>query len=324
MPSPSPSTSLASLRPDFKEALTEFDLQMNESGMIGLRVMPVIEAQMQAGSFPKIKIESLLRQVATARASGGAYNFTEFDFTDDTFATKENGITVPIDRRNANIYSEFGMGLMAARLARSTVLTNMEIRIASILFNASTYTPTPETNEWDDPANATPLTGVEVAVQKLYDKGVIANALVINYKVFRNLRNCEQVIERINSQGAGSPTKAEDVTIQMLKSVFALEHILVGRAQYNSAAEGQSAVLSPIWSGEYAAVTRVANGPNDTLEQPCCGRTFHWGGDGSSIDGTIETYYDEEIRGDKVRYRMETQEKELYTDATELLSNITT
>jgi len=55
----------------------------------------------------------------------------------------------------------------------------------------------------------------------------------------------------------------------------------------------------------------------------CCGRTFHWGGDGSSIDGTFETYYDENIRGEKVRMRMETQEKLVYQEAVELLSNIT-
>lgn len=320
---PAPSSQPASLRPDIKEAMMLFNVMLNLQRMIGLQVFPVQEVEKQAGSFPKIKVESLLKLIDTSRASGGGYKLTEMDFTDDVFATKENGITVPVDRRNAAIYNEFQSALSTANYARNIVMTNHEMRVAAAVFNPVTYTPTPVTNEWDDATNAQPITDIEAAVQRLYDKGIMANALVINWKVFRNLRNCEQVIERISANGAGDRVKADDITLNMLAQVFALPKILVGGAQYNSAKEGQPAALAPIWSGEYAAVARVGE-PGSTFEDPCVGRTFHWDGDGSSIDGTIETYYDNDIRGDKVRYRMETQEKTLYTQAVELLSNITT
>jgi hypothetical protein len=324
MASPTPSTAVANLRPDISGMFMEFDLEANQQRMIGLRVFPVFEAGLQAGPFGKITIESLLRAVRTNRASGGGYNTTEFEFTTDTYATNEHGLVVPVDKRNAAIYANyFDAEVVAAKLARHGVMVNQEARIAAKVFNAGTFSPTAVTNEWDDADNAAPIDDIEAAVQRLYAKGVIANALVLNWKVFRNLRNCGQVIDRITSAGAGQSAKPSQITAQLLATVFDLEQVIVAGAQSNSAAQGQAASIGSVWSDEYAMVCRVAS-PGASIEEPCLGRTFHWGEDGSSIGGTYESWYDEDIRGDKVRCRMDTDEKLLYSDAGELLSNITT
>lgn len=315
---PAPSSQLASLRPDIKEAMMLFNLMLNIERMIGLKVFPVLEVDKQGGSFPLIKVESLLKLVETARASGGGYHLAETDFTDGAYATKENGITIPVDRRNANIYSEFQSQVSTANFARSLVMTNMERRIAAKVFDSVKFAPTDAATAWSDLENADPIGDVEAGVQRLYDKGIMANALVMSWRRFRNLRNTFQIIDRITASGAGTAAKASDITVQMLAEVFDLQYILVGGAQYNAANEGQPVNLQPIWSDNYCAVTRVAQA-GATLEDACIGRTFHWGGDGSSIDGTIETYFDEDIRGDKVRYRMETQEQVLYDQACELI-----
>jgi len=324
MATPSPSTAVANLRPDISGMLTEYDLEANQMRMIGLRVFPVFEVGLQAGPFGKITIESLLRSVVTSRSGGAAYHTSEFEFTTDSYATSENGLTVPVDQRNAKIYANyFSAEVVAAKLARHGVLVNQEKRIAAKVFNSGTFSPTAVTNEWDDATNAAPITDIEAAVQRLYAKGVLANALIVNWKVFRNLRNCAQIIDRISSNGAGAPTKPTDITVSQLAQTFDLQYVIVAGSQYNSAAQGQTASISPVWSDEYAMVCRVAN-PGDSIEMPCLGRTFHWGEDGSQIGGTFESYYDEDIRGDKMRCRMDTDEKLLYSDAGELLSNITT
>lgn len=324
MATPSPSTAVANLRPDISGMLMEYDLEANQQRMIGLQVFPVFEVGLQAGPFGKITVESLLRAVSTERGSGTAYQTTEFEFTTDSYATSENGLVVPVDRRNAQIYANyFSAEVVAAKLARHGVMVNQERRIAAKVFNSGTFSPTAVTNEWDDATNATPITDVEAAVQRLYAKGVLANAIVINWSVFRNLRNCAQIIDRISSNGAGQATKPTDITVSQLAQTFDLRHVIVAGAQYNSAAQGQTASISAAWSGEYAMVCRIAEA-GESIEMPCLGRTFHWGEDGSQIGGTFESYYDEDIRGDKVRCRMETDEKLMYSDAGELLSNITT
>lgn len=324
---PSPTSSLATQRPDLA-TFEEFDLEMDRQGFISQRVLPVFETQTQAGTFGKIPIEQLLQTRNTLRDSQGGYSRGNWTFGTDSFATQEHGAEEPVDDREAKLYANyFDVEQISTRRAYDAVLRNQEIRVAGTIFNATTWTGsslfTSITNEWDDLSNAEPITDVEAAVRKVYaNSGMWPNALVINRKVFRNLRNCTQVINRITASGAGSPAKPSDVTAAMLAAVFDLPNIIVAGSSKNTANESQTASLSQVWSDEYAMVCRVAE-TND-MREPCIGRIFHWGADGSQIGGSVESYRDERIRGDVVRVRHEVQEKVLYVEMGHLLGNITT
>lgn len=318
----SPSKSLATLRPDLGGTFTEFDLAMSRQGFIGLRIMPVFEANLQASPFGKVTLESLLRSLPTTRAPGSGYNRDAWEFEDDSYATHEHGFEGVVDDRESQMYKFLlEHELITAERTRDVVIRNMEIRIADKLQDSATYTPTTVTNEWNDLTNATPVDDVEGRIQALWDKGIIANALVISRKVFRALRRADQVIDLLKSDGAGQSVEPGNVTINMLKQVFDLEHILVGNGMENTANAGQDASISSIWSDEYASVMRVAE-TND-IQEPAWGRTFHWADDGSSIGTAMESYREENVRGDVIRARMDTDEKVLYEEAHELLDNIT-
>lgn len=324
---PSPSSSLATLRPDLATFL-EFDLESEKAGYIATEVLPVMSVASQAGVFGKIPIEQLLQQRDTQRAPGSGYSRGSFTFTTATYATEEHGAEEPVDDREAKMYAEyFDAEQVSTMRAFSAVLRNAEQRAADLVFNTTTWTgaslTTAPTNEWDDAVNAVPVTDVEAAVKKIYENsGLWANALVINRQVFRNLRNSAQVIDRIESAGAGNATKARDITVEMLKAVFDLDYIIVAGASRNSAKEGQAATPAQIWSGEYAMVCKIATG-ND-MREPCIGRTFHWSDDGSVIGGSVESYRDEVVRGNVIRVRHDVDEVVLYPQAGHLLSNITT
>lgn len=324
---PSPTSSLATLRPDLATFL-EYDLESENAGYVSTQVFPVINVQSASGSFGKIPIEQLLQQRETKRAPGSGYARSNWTFATSTYATYEHGAEEPVDDNEAKMYSEYFVAEQISTMrAFSAVLRNAEQRVSTAVFNATTWTgsslTTAPTNEWDDATNAVPLTDVEAAVQKIYDNsGLWANALIINRKVFRNLRNCDQVVERIQAAGAGSPTKASDITTRMLSQAFDLPYIIVAGTSKNSAKEGQAATPAQIWSSEYAMVCKIATGPD--MRDPCIGRTFHWSDDGSSIGGTVESYRDETIRGDVIRVRHQVAEVVLYPEAGHLLSNITT
>ena len=321
---PSPSTSLATHRPDLEASLEAFDLQANMGGFIANQVLPVLEVQNKAGIFGKIPLEQLLQNSETKRAPGSGYSRSNFTFTTDSFSCEEHGHEEPVDDAEAEMYADFfDAELIATQRAMSAVLVNHEKRCADLLFNTSTFTPTSVTNEWDDASNCTPVDDVEGRVQAIYDaSGLWANALIINKKVFRNLRESSQVRDRIASSGAGDPTKAQDITVNMLKAVFDLDYIFVGGGTKNSANEGQSASPAQIWSGEYAMVAKVATGAD--VREPCLGRTFHWSADGSVAAGMIESYRDENVRSDVIRVRHDVHQKILLTGAAALLDNITT
>ena len=324
---PAPTSSLATLRPDLGASFQEWSLEMSRRGLIAHRVLPVFESMLQADTFGRIPIEQMLQQRDTKRASGSGYSRGNWTFTPDSFATEEHGWEEPVDDRDAKRYKYyFDAEQIAAERAFVAVLENAEQRAADLIFNATTWTgsslTTAVTNEWDDSANATPIVDVEAAVQTIWDNsGLWPNALVINRKVFRNLRNCAEIIDRSKSQGF-MDVRAGAINEAQLAQVFDLDHIIVAGTPKNTAAEGQAASIAPIWSDEYAMVCKIAT--SNDIREPAIGRTFHWSEDGSEVGGTFETYRDENIRGDVVRVRHEVDEKVLYTEAGHLLSNITT
>lgn len=322
-----PSSSLGTLRPDLA-AFFEFDLEMETKGYIGTRVFPVVEVNLQADSPGKIPLEQLLFTADTTRTDEGNYNRGSGKFETFSYATKENGWEESIDSRSKARYKNIlDLEKILSARAMGVVTRNQEQRVAAKVFDTAVWTgaslTTAISNEWDDFVNAIPITDVEAAVRKVYDgSGLWANALVINRRVFRNLRNCAQIIDRIASSGAGSPTKATDVTEAMLAACFDLDHIIVGGSSKNSANEGQTATPTQIWSDEYASICRVSDSAD--MQDPCVGRTFHWGEDGSSIGGAFEEYEDLRSRGRIIRVRHDTDEVVMYAQAAHLLSNVTT
>lgn len=326
---PSPSGSLATQRPDLATFL-EFDLESERAGYIATQVLPVMNVASQAGTFGKIPLEQLLQQRSTLRAPGSGYARGNWTFETTTYATVEHGAEEPIDDRESRMYADyFDAEQVSTMRAFSSVLRNAEQRAADLVFNSTTWTggglTTAVTNEWDanHTANAVPITDVEAAVAKVYDgSGLWPNALIINRKVFRNLRNLDQIIERINSEGAGNASKPSDITAEMLARVFDLDYVIVAGTSRNSAKEGQAATPVQIWDSEYAMVCKIAT--SSDMREPCIGRTFHWSDDGSSIGGSVESYRDETVRGDVVRVRHDVDEFVLYPQAGHLLSNVTT
>lgn len=326
---PSSTTSLSTLRPDLA-SFFEFDLEAAKAGFVASKVFPVVEVAKASGNFGKIPLESLLQERETRRGPGSGYSRGSWQFDDATYATVEHGAEEPVDDNEAKMYRDyFDLEVVATSRAYGAVLRNAEKRVADAVFNTSTWTgsglTTAITNEWDSnhTTDAVPITDVEAAVKKVYDaSGLWPNALIINRKVFRNLRNLDQIIDRINSSGAGKISTPADITTQMLSAVFDLPYIIVAGESRNSAKEGQAATPSQIWSDEYAMVCKIAT--SNDMREPCIGRTFHWSEDGSSIGGTVESYRDETVRGDIIRVRHQVAEVVLYPQAGHLLSNVTT
>jgi len=322
---PSPSSSTATLRPEIAGTFEEFDFEMNRAGFIGARCLPIFDAAESAGNFGRLTLEQLLQTRDTTRSPRSGYARQDHQFTPDTYTTQEHGAEEVVDENEARAYRNyFDAEVVAAQRARDVVLRNQEIRVAGLLFNATTFTSQKTTisNEWDDLANATPIVDVETAVRAVYNRcGVKPNALIIGWNVFRNLRNCAEIVDRIKYSGHDDP-KARKITEAVLAEVFDLEHVLVGDAAKNTANQGQAASISPIWSDEYAMVTRIA--ASQDFAEPCIGRTFHWSEDGSMPLGTVESYREESVRGDVIRVRHQVGEKLIYTAVAQLLDNVTT
>ena len=323
-----PSTSLATARPDLGGSLMEFDLAMGQQGFIAQKILPVFESQTAFGPFGIIPIEQLLQTRDTKRASGSGYARGSFTFTKGTFACEEEGAEEPIDDRDVQMYADyFSLEEVSAARALDAVVRNAEIRAAALIFNATTWTgaalTTAITNEWDDAANAVPRADVKAAMIKVWENsGLWPNALIINHIVFENLKDVAAVIDRLKYAGFTDPDPGA-ITEAAIAQALGIDRVIVAGSPKNTAAEGQTASLASVWSDEYAMVCKVCTRPND-IREPCIGRTIHWGQDGSTIGGTVESYRDENVRGDIIRVRHDVDEKVMYVEAGHLLSNATT
>ncbi len=320
---PAPSTALNGFRPDLG-MMFEFDVEMDNLGFIANSMAPVFEAAEQNGTLGIIPLKELRQTPTTGRDNRGNYSRVDFKFLDETYATKENGLEMPIDRRRAKIYRNwFDFEVVSASLTMNMVMRAYEIRTAALLQNATTFTSqtTAVTNEWNDHTNATPLIDVMKAKLSVWNAtGIYPNALQINKRQFDNLRNVDEITAKIASSGAGETIKPALITKQILANCFDLDEIVVADSSKDTALEGQDVSIGQIWSDEYAMLFSKAK--TNRIEEPTLARTIHWGEDGSTIGGVIETYYEDQSRGDIARVRHDTQERIMYLELGHLLSNI--
>lgn len=322
---PSPSSSLSTQRPDLAGSMLAFDLEMALNGFVGLRIAPAIESARKAGTFGKIPVEQLLKARVTLRSPGSPYSRGNFTFTPVTFSCDEHGAEEPVDDTEATIYADyFDAELVAAQRARDSVLRNFEIRVAALVSDTAVWTgaslTTAVSTPWTTTASATPVADVTAAVNKVYDaSGLVANALIVSWKRFQSLRNCAEIVDRVKYSGLQDPTR-RGISAQALAAVFDLEEVIVVGAPKDTAIEGQTASIGSIWTDSRAMVCRVAR-TNDVRE-PCIARTIHFGADGSTVGGTMETYRDEAVRSNIVRNRMDTEELVMYTQAGHLLTSV--
>ncbi len=322
---PAPSTTLSGYRPDLG-MIFEFDVEMDNAGFIANRMAPVFEAAEQNGTVGIIPLKDFRQTPITGRDNRGNYSRVNFTFKDETYATKENGLEMPIDRRRSKIYRNwFDFEVVSAAITLNMVLRAYEMRVAALLHNTTTFTgaakTTAITHEWNDWTNAVPLTDVMGGKLAVWGAtGIYPDALQVNKRQFDNLRNCTQITTKIASSGAGTPIKPADITKEILGNCFDVREIVVADSSKDTANEGQDVSIGQVWSDEYAFLFKSAR--TNRIEEPTCARTIHWGEDGSTIGGQMETYYEDQSRGDVVRVRHDSEERIMYTSLGHLFSNV--
>lgn len=322
---PAPSQALNGYRPDLG-MMFEFDVEMDNAGFIANRMAPVFEAAEQNGTLGIIPLKEFRQTPTTGRDNRGNYSRVDFKFKDETYATNENGLEMPIDQRRSKIYRNwFDFEVVSAAITLNMVMRAYEMRVAALIHDTAVFTGAAKTtiitHEWNDWTNAVPLTDVLGAKLDVWGAtGIYPDTLQINKRQFDNLRNCDQITVKIASAGAGETIKPAMITKEILANCFDVREIIVADSSKDTAREGQAVSIGQIWSDEYSFLFKSAR--TNRIEEPCLARTIHWGEDGSTIGGQMETYYEDQSRGDIVRVRHDSQERVMYTSLGHLFSNV--
>lgn len=306
----------ATIRGDINTVVTE--AAMGGRYGIGLAVMPPLSVPTRSGSYAKIKIAEggLLEAVSTVRDATGSYGTISRQWGSDTYDTIDNGLEEMVDDAEAkDVGRFFNLEATAATLTLQNMMLAHEVRVAAATFNTSNYGSATNSTVAYTAANLATISfvgDVLAAIERLADKGVVANTIVTNSTVMARLKQATLVQNWVRGSIVGNlqtPLNAANLAASFADN--GIEQVLVGRSRYNTAKKGQTYSATPVWSNTYVWVGYVNPRATD-VRQGGSGFTFHWNEEGGLF--VTETYRSDERRSNIVRVRQHTAEK--VTDGT--------
>ena len=291
----------AIFRPDLGAAAHEY-MEGDTMGYIGMQLMPVFRTPVAFGGYPVITKETMMKLQETARAPRSAYNRGDWVYERGQFTTSEEGWEEPIDDTERELFDLEAPGeadYVATQRAVNFLMRGLENEIAGKLFNETNFTAHAVTHEWDDATNAVPINDVNTGKEAFrLQIGSLPDTLTIAYSTFNDLIVCDQIIDRLKY--TFPMIDMNQMGSVELARVFNIPKVLIGGAIKDTAAKGQTASISDIWSSEYALLSKT-NASRD-LREPCIGRTFLWTVDSPNMP-VVEQYREEPIRSDIFRVR---------------------
>lgn len=290
-------------RLDLGEAVLEYMLQADE--FIGTKVFPIFKVQRKSAEFPVINRESWLRPgTGVKRAPKTSYTRDEFETEPRTYSCIERGHEAQLDDSERALYEhDFAAEVACSKLAMRRVLLDQEIDIAAIVFDGTTnFTVangrrTDVAVAWSNPA-ADIIGDVVRAREAVRNRvGAYGDALAIG---------AATMVSMLTNTALRAALGADkDKTIQFildrLRQMFGVEDILIGKAVYNSADEGQAYSGTDVWGSGWASVFKRSS-EGDPLQQPHFGRTMLWVED-SPEAVMVEDYPEAQTRSQVYRAR---------------------
>ncbi len=264
--------------------------------MVADRVMPVVTVSKRSDKYfeygasmafdlAKTDVVGQLGQPAQASPS---YSSSTYSVTDHALRDY-----VPIDTE-ANADSPLNPLIDATEHLNEMLALAREARVAAAVFLSSNYgsnySALTSTDRWDDPASDV-VSKVFAAITACQMR---PNKWVMGEQVFNALKNNPSIrqflIGRASTQIGPTPFFIDEDT---LAKAFGFDEVVVGRAKYNSAVQGQTASYGWVW-GKFSAFLYVP--PSPGIRKASFGYTFRF--------GTVETrsWFDQSlgIRGANV------------------------
>lgn len=320
------SNTAAVFRADLTGALVEQAASW-ESNLIGVKAAPPVTVEAKAGLYPVFNLAAgnLLRSEVKARAPYAKFARGNRAYDQDTYGTLEYGFEEAVDDTIAkDVARFFDAEMFAAKQALRKVKLAHEIRCSSLFMSTTNFGSATNSGTAYTIANIATFDiglDVESALNRLRQKGEdTSNAVVImSDDVFIRARASTKLQNRLRGIGVSSDTIL-NVTEDAVAQALGVKQVLVGRAYYDAADEGQSFSASAIWGNTYMWVGNVGTGGSSymSLFDGGAAYTLTWGQYGPPFG--VETYRDESIKANIVRSSQHVTEKVVNSNAGTLIA----
>lgn len=286
-------------------ALTQISVDYQNGDFISDQILKRVPVDKESDKYYVFK--GIFDVIDDRVRPGGVAKEIGWDFSTDTYFCDGHAIREPInDRQRGNADDPLDLDSQAAENVMQTILLNKEKATADLIFALATYDSTLRTtlsgtSQWSDFTNSDPQAAIEGAKQLVAAEiGLRPNTLILGEQVWAKLRQHTGLVTMWDSQ------RKRMLTIDALKELLEVENILVGRAMYNTANQGQAQAKGFVW-GKHASLVYVPARP--AQKTPALGYTFVWKSPrGLGQDGVITYKYREENRHSDI------VENELYYD----------
>ncbi len=266
-------------------ALTQISVAFiqDESHYIADKVFPIVPVVHQADKYFIWNKGDFFRDQAQLRAdatesAGGGFNLTTQAYSANVWAIhKDVG-----DQTRRNADPAVDIDVATTKWCMEQLLIRRDVLFASTFMAAVWGTnitgvasgpSNTQTIYWNDDANGDPFSDIATGQTTiLQNTGYEPNVLVLSWPVYQALRKHPLVIDRIKYT---QPAFSGNITPDLLAQAFDIEEILVSKAVYNTAAEGQTDSMAFI-VGKHALLCYRA--PAAGLWQPSAGYIWSWQG----------------------------------------------
>ena len=293
-------------------ALSNVAIGYRPAMFVADRVAPYVPVKKQSDYFFKFLKGAWFRNEARMRGPGAVAARGGYPLTSDTYSCKEYAFAhpVPIELIN-NADEPLRPYETAVKYAMRKILLAKEVIVSTACMTSGNWTTSNDVDAgWIASAGASntfieDILAYKETLRKLI--GVYPNRLLIESKTFKELKMCDDIIDRIKYTGtSGRPA---DVTPQTIAQLFELDEVMVAGAIYSDAEEvvaGTDFNAVDLWevNATKGAALLYYSPTSPAIDEPAAAYCFNWKGSAgipdelaqSDIHRAVRTWWQEDMK----------------------------
>src|SRR5512145_149977 len=218
-----------------------------DARFVASKVFPLVRVDKDSGTYFVFDKKYWFDDELAPRAPGDGFARVGFGLSTATYATRQfAGKYVVADETRKNSQVPLDLETAGLRLLAQKSLIRKEVAWATDFMTTGVWTGATDNTtatDWDDFSAGDPVNDVLTAKRSISNAtGMDGNTMVLGYIVHQALMGHPDIIDRI-----AYTAQANAATIEgALSAIFGVDRYLVSKASYNSANEGQTAVMAAI------------------------------------------------------------------------------
>lgn len=242
---------MAQLKAIVDKLLTNVSQMYIPEGYISEMVLPVVESKQKTGKLGKYGKDHLRIEHSLAGGRGQYRRVEPIVRSSDSYSIESHGLEGMVTEDDyANVEQPFDAENDEVTGLSSLIWLNKEYALASTLTSTAIVTQNTTlvgTQQFSDYSNSDPIGVFKTARLAVYNGcGLPPNCALMSWEVANTLAYSPQILDALGFayNRAGQLSEAE------LAKAMGIEKLLIAKAKYNSAKEGQTDVLASVWSDD--------------------------------------------------------------------------